>query len=613
MKTRRSPWSIIRRLDRCTALLVLCSCTAVATASSENPPNPIPRSSLQREAMIEQLQSDIRKEMRAAKVTGLSIAIVDDQRVEWAQGFGWADKAAGVPASEETIYRMGSISKLLTATAVMQLTETGRIALDRPASEALPSFAVRSAHAGARAITVRDLLTHHSGLPRDVTRGMWGRKVGPFSEVLLPLSNTHAPYPPRTILTYSNVGYTVLGAAVERAANRPFAEYMSAAILRPLGMTTANFDTAVSSLPATSKAYRNGEEEIEPQLRDVPAGGLNASVLDMSRFLTMVFSQGRSSSQAIISTDSLAEMLRPQNNDVPLDMSLKVGLAWMLDPVEAEPIRGGGPVIHHAGGTPHFFAQLIGLPEHKLGVIVASNSTSGGQAVPAIAKKALVLALQLKSGVLQPPPPPSSRSADRAWSAEALRTFEGDYATHLGLASVRLDGKRLTAAIGDKKFDLIADEEGRLSLQYRLFGLIPMPIGELGRLSFSKETVGGREVLVAHVDGRSAVVGQRILPGTFPVSTNWLGTYKPVAGDEANPFLEHAIVRLEGALGFVDFQMRDHPGLGLRMPLLPISESKALLLTGPLSDMGEEATWRRDDKGTLRMEAGGELLVQQAQ
>ena len=114
----------------------------------------------------------IQYEMNKNAVPGLSIALVDDQHVVWAEGFGDADVARKIPASAETIYRVGSISKLFTATAAMQLVEQGQLDIDQPLQKYLPGFAPKT-HLQQAAITPRQLMTHHSGLARDRFKGFF--------------------------------------------------------------------------------------------------------------------------------------------------------------------------------------------------------------------------------------------------------------------------------------------------------------------------------------------------------------------------------------------------------------------------------------------------------
>ena len=114
-------------------------------------------------------------------VTGLSIALVDDQQVIWARGFGFADKERNLPAAAETVYRVGSISKRFTATAAMQLAERGKLDIDRPLATYLPGFSIKSRFPEAGSITPRTLMTHHAGLPSDRLKGSRARNPVAFS------------------------------------------------------------------------------------------------------------------------------------------------------------------------------------------------------------------------------------------------------------------------------------------------------------------------------------------------------------------------------------------------------------------------------------------------
>ena len=124
----------------------------------------------------------IEHEMDDADVTGLSIALVDDQQVVWEQGFGYADKKANIKATADTVYNLGSIAKVFTATAAMQLAEQDKLDIDQPLQNYLPEFAIISRFGDTRGITPRNILTHHSGLPGYWVRGMSERHPAPFEE-----------------------------------------------------------------------------------------------------------------------------------------------------------------------------------------------------------------------------------------------------------------------------------------------------------------------------------------------------------------------------------------------------------------------------------------------
>lgn len=366
------------------------------------------------------LEQLIEHGMRADEVAGLSIAVVDDQRVIWSNGFGWADANNQVKATDRTLYRMGSISKLFTSTAAMQLAQQGLLDIDAPIEKALPQWPIPT-NTTQTAITPRLLMTHHAGLTRDVGQGMWGGQVGRFQDMVQALEPTAQAYPPKLLLSYSNVGMTVLGAAVEQVAGEPFEAHLKNTLLNPLGMDSAYFSSTAGD--DLSRAHKGGKSTSEPALRDVPAGALNASVLDMSRFMMMVFANGKSSTgKTVLEPAQLAEMLRVQNADNALNFDLRTGLGWMLHSIGPDTLKNAGVVAHHGGATTNFHSQLYVLPKHKLGVIVTANSASAQKLVDAVAKRALGLVLEAKTGIQQPQEQPVVASDTQELTEAQLAT-----------------------------------------------------------------------------------------------------------------------------------------------------------------------------------------------
>jgi CubicO group peptidase (beta-lactamase class C family) len=454
--------------------------------------------------------------MKKQDVVGLSIALVDDQRIVWAEGFGYADKARNIPASPETVYRAGSISKLFTATAAMQLAERGKMDIDRPLDAYLPGFSIRRRFEGAAPVTPRSILTHHSGLPSDYLKGMWTRNPEPFTRVAGHVRDEYAVNPPGSVFSYSNLGMTLLGDAVGRVSGRDYASHVRDEILIPLGMYGSSFTTSADRTPRAAKGYREGKEAEDPPLRDVPAGGLNTSVLDLGRFVRMVFAGGMGGDRRILKAETLREMFRPQNAGVPADLDLRVGLGWMLSGMGDIDIRNGGPVAHHAGATLLFHGLVIILPERKLGVAVLANSDTSGRVVGKVAAEALKLALEAKTGEIQPGP------ADPGGGAvppipEVARRYEGWYATPAGAVNVHGTPEALRAEVMNRTLRLVPRADGTFGAQYRFLGLFPIRIEELDGMGISRVDVAGREIVAVRMHGREITVGERILPVPIPV------------------------------------------------------------------------------------------------
>src|SRR6185369_4942060 len=166
--------------------------------------------------------------------------IVDGDRVVWAEGFGFQDAEKKVPATPDTVYRVGSVSKLFTDIAVMQLVEQGKLDLDAPVQKVLPSFAPKN-DSGVP-ITLRQLTAHRSGLVRESPVGHYFDPTEPtLRDTVESLNRTTIVYKPGTRTKYSNAGIAVVGEVVERIAGVPYSKQIEETILKPLGMANSNF------------------------------------------------------------------------------------------------------------------------------------------------------------------------------------------------------------------------------------------------------------------------------------------------------------------------------------------------------------------------------------
>ncbi len=519
----------------------------------------------------------IRKEMKKNNVTGLSIALVDDQRIAWAQGFGYVDEKREIPAAPETIYKIGSITKLFTAAAVMRLAEQGMLDIDRPLQIYLPEFSVRSRFPDGKPITLRDLMTHHSGLPANFLKGMWSRKPGPFTDVVSLIKNEYVAYPPGLVYSYSNLGYTLLGHAVQKVSGREYASYIEESFLRPLGMTHSGFSPPPDSKRIISKAYYKENEFDEPSLRDIPAGGLYSSVLDLSRFVQMIFAQGNAQGLRILKPETVSEMLRPQNAAVRLDLNFRIGIGWVLSGLGDVDIQNAGPVAYQPGTTLAFHSQMVILPKYRIGVVVLSNSSTSGRVVNKAAAKALTLALEAKAGIRQP-------ERDRPAESESplpdpvLRSYEGRYATIIDVVDIRKKSDFLVAKALHRTLRLVPLVNGTLGMKYRLFGLFRISLGELDYMGLSRDSVDGRELLVARTGNKEFLIGEKIEP--VPVPETWLkrtGTY--VIDNLGDDFLllEDLDIRLDNGLLIADYSMpvlfKETPGFGIE----PVSDAEAVI------------------------------------
>lgn len=549
-----------------TRLLLLA--TALLLAACATPP-PVAESNIRGDYRHTQnyLSWLVEREMSDNEITGISIALVDDQQVIWQKGFGYADLANDIPATPETVYRAGSIAKVFTAAAAMQLAEQGKINIDQPLSAALPEFSIKTRFPNAGPVTPRNVMTHHSGLPSNFFRGLFVRDPERFETVLEGLRDEHLSFPPNYVFSYSNVGMALLGATVQKVSGEPFDAYMDNHFFKPLGMAQSSF-----AAKAVAKAYDNNKEIEVFSLRDMPAANLLSNVVDLSQFLKMQFADGQYNGQRILAPASVREMVRVQNRDFPLTFQQYVGLGWMLSGIE---VPGGGPVASHGGSLPDSHSMMAILPEHKLGVVVLSNSATSAVAVSKIAAEALKLMLEAKTGIRQPPAP-VVRSPERAPTSDELRLFNGHFDTLVGLAKVSTASGKIDADAVGHHFQLVPHEDGLFTLKYKVFGMVPVNVGAFEDIRLSAVTIDGRQIIVGRIGGESLLFGEKLKPTGIPDNfMQLLGNYEIIDKIDG-PAPNHIIMKEDDGLLVGEMRFPEKPELLLRIGFQPISDREAV-------------------------------------
>lgn len=553
---------------------------------------------------IAQLDAWVRDQMRDHKKANLSVAVLDGNQVAWAAGFGMADPNRQVAATERTRYRAGSISKVFTAMAAMQLAEQGRLDLDAPLADLLPGFYMRSRFAGTQAVTPRLILQHRSGLPSDRAQGMWSDSPEGFSQLVQALRDEHLAFPPGQTYAYSNVGFTLLGAAIERIAGEPFARWMQAQLLEPLGMRDSAFELAPPSGALAAVALDSkGQVEHEPGLRDMPAGGLNTTVIDLLQLARLWFAQGNLEGRGVLRQNTLAAMQAPKQPLALTDVAT-VGLGWhLLD----EELDGIGPLLWHAGGTPHHHAQLMLLPQLRLAVAVMSSAVSAGELANDTALKALALMATARTGVN--PVRPLRQGADPAHPPAALSDHTGHYDTPLGVVRIASQGEQAEVHVAGQRLRLARRPDGYLQLQYRVLGLFPVNLGKLGEVAFTRhDEPDGQAWLLGRRKGRFTLIGSRLEPVHIPLAWQQrLGTYR-YTGDDPSLAQQFKAVRLIEDAGLLLAEVEAGPE-STRLALAPVDDSQAIV-RGLGRGRGDTVHARQESTGMVLYTSGMRFVRQ---
>ena len=315
-------------------------------------------------------------QLQREDIAGATIAVVKDGKVLFSKGYGYADVAKKVPVSpENTLFRPGSVSKLFTWTAVMQLNEQGKLDLDRDINDYLD---FRIPDAFGKPITLKNLLTHTPGFEEQIKDLITsGSPPPPLGQYL----KTHIPrriFPPGTVPAYSNYGASLAGYIVERVSGRGFNEYVDENIFKPLGMTHSTFAQPLpdSLAPNMSSGYTSGSEDAKPfEVVNVPpAGSLSSSAADMSQFIIAHLQEGQSGQ---------ARILRPETARL-----MHSRLFALDDAANAmaygfyEESRNGHRIIGHAGDTQYFHSDLHLVLDAGVGFFISYNSAGRGQVSP---------------------------------------------------------------------------------------------------------------------------------------------------------------------------------------------------------------------------------------
>src|SRR5579885_2996455 len=302
-------------------------------------------------------------------IAGAVVVVVKDGKVLFAKGYGYADVERHRPVSpSETLFRVGSISKLFTWTALMQLIEQGRVDLDADVNRYL-DFTIPPAL--GQPVTVRELFTHTPGFQESLED-----LFVPTAAELRPLGRylaTHVPariYPPGTVPAYSNYGAALAGYIVERVSGMPFNDYVERYLFSPLAMTHASFRQPLPAAlePLMSRGYFVASRPAQPFeiVQAYPAGSLSASGEDMAHFMIAQLEGGQYQGVRILQPDTVAQMQSRQFGLSPWMHASALGFY--------EESRNGHRIIGHGGDTVFFHSDLHLMPDAHLGFFVSYNS-----------------------------------------------------------------------------------------------------------------------------------------------------------------------------------------------------------------------------------------------
>lgn len=402
---------------------------------------------------------------------GLTFGIVVDGQLVLSGGMGYTDVAGKIPATTKSLFRIASMTKSITALAILKLRDAGKLNLDAPVSQYIPETKNLSyLTTDAPAVTVRDLLTHAGGFPED---NPWGdRQLADSDAELLKHIREGVSFSnvPGIAYEYSNLGFALLGRIITTVSKKPYQQYITEQVLKPLGLTHTEWE--YTRIPASQLAHGYrwlNEQWVEESLLADGSygamGGLITSIDDFARYVALHLSAWPPRSDAespILKRSSLREMHLPRTfrdlnpafelpsgRTVPMVNHYAYGLGWSRD-------GDGREYVGHSGGLPGFGSQWRMLPEYGIGVIAFGNLTYANLGTPNWAVLDLILE---KAGVKPRQLPVSAVLARRKaelttllpnWTnAEKSTIFAENFFPDQALADRRQASQALFSKIGN--------------------------------------------------------------------------------------------------------------------------------------------------------------------
>ncbi|MHB8772160.1 MAG: serine hydrolase domain-containing protein [Syntrophales bacterium] len=482
---------------------------------------------------IAEMTAFIEQKMVEDRITGAAIALVDDQRVVWARGFGYADAARGIPATSDTVFGIGSTSKTFAAAMVMQLADRGLVNLADPLTKYIPGFSL-GAPLGPYAsvggpITIRTILTQHTGIPGDLNNGLFTSTPHPDfnSRMVDYLRGDHAQYPPDCFFAYSNTAVAFLADIIASSSGMSFLEY-SQSFLRSLGMDRSSFNRDDPSVAACkTKTYLGGQEAFDGYINSPATGAMLSTVSDMAKYIKMIHAGGVAEGGRVLSPEAYAAMLSPQNTSVPLDFDFRIGYIWWLSDPD---FTYAGRLCEHGGTTTMTKTMVKILLDHKLGVVLLTNSDSADALRNTVPGKTLALALEEKRG-LRPGFTPEF-SPVVTWSAERLDALAGIYIPTsapvywpTGVRGGKGYDRVIRSGTGlEWTQDVGQSSQAAQTLVPRANGRFSAPDSQ--EIEYEFKQVSGRDVMTSRYKGFENLKAERYVPAAIPVAwAGRVGTY----------------------------------------------------------------------------------------
>lgn len=373
-------------------------------------------------------RNEIWKDITTGKAGSATVAIMVDGKIVYAEGIGMADREKGIPITTTTLFNIGSITKVFTATAIMLLVDEGKVKLDDPVTKYLPDFIM--ADQRYKDITVRMTLNHSSGLPGTTGQNNFGFKYNNnfFKQTLESLSRAHLTHAPGEMAPYQNDGFTLAEMIVERVTGKRFTDFLTERALKPLGMTKTGLSVGQRLGEAMAYFYEPGTTKRQPPeaVTLIGAGGFAGTAEELCRFGDMFSGSGKQ----IFTAVSLSEMKKAQPSQFYTKLKgpqISYGLGWDFTSLPAYEAKGI-QVLGKSGGTQNYSSMMYTAPAQRVSVAVIETGSGNAMSIAlhilgAVLEQKGIISAQARQ-VSKPPEPqpiPAQYAAYEGYFSPAQR------------------------------------------------------------------------------------------------------------------------------------------------------------------------------------------------
>jgi CubicO group peptidase (beta-lactamase class C family) len=424
------------------------------------------------EAPLQGFDDYVNKALKDWEVPGVAIAIIKNDTVLYAKGYGVRKLGDPAPVDEKTLFAIGSASKAFTAASIAMLVDEGKVKWDDPVTKHLSGFQLFDPYA-TRELSVRDVLSHRSGLERGDL--LWYGSSYDRDEVVRRVRYLKPGWSFRSRFGYQNIMFLTAGQIIPRVTGKSWDDFVRDRIFTPLGMTSTNTTvTALKSFDNVATPHDKFDGKVQPvPWRNIdnigPAGSINSNVVDMAQWVRLQLGAGKYKNEQLLSSGAIKEMHMPQTviriegaaeKINPETHFMNYGLGWFLQDYR------GRKVVQHGGNIDGMSALVAMIPEEKLGLVILTNMD--GTPLPS------ALMYRIFDAFIQAP--------QRDWSADILKVVKAQEAlnkaaekkreesrvkgTSPSLALAKYAGTYTNEMYGDAK---VTDETGKLLFRYGAF------------------------------------------------------------------------------------------------------------------------------------------------